>query len=67
MFLRIVSHFHRTTWRYIPEDRTLLNDSRSSGLLEKWPIVQLLKNFPAFYGTLKFVTVFIKALHWSLS
>jgi hypothetical protein len=31
-------------------------------LLEKPPIVLLLKNFPAFYGT-----VFTRALHWSLS
>jgi hypothetical protein len=34
---------------------------------EKLPIVQLLKNFPAFYGTRRFITVFIRALHWSLS
>jgi hypothetical protein len=27
----------------------------------------LLKNFPAFYGTLEFITVFIRALHSSLS
>jgi hypothetical protein len=27
-------------------------------LLEKPPIVQLLKNFPAFYGTQRFITVF---------
>jgi hypothetical protein len=31
------------------------------------PIVQLLKNFPAFYGIWRFITVFTKALHWSLS
>jgi hypothetical protein len=36
-------------------------------LLEKPPIVQLLKNFPAFYGTRRFITVFTRALHWSLS
>jgi hypothetical protein len=41
--------------------------SRSWTLLEKLPIVQLLKNFPAFYGTRKFITVFTRALHWSLS
>jgi hypothetical protein len=27
--------------------------------------VQLLKNFPAFYGTRRFITVFTRALHWS--
>jgi hypothetical protein len=34
---------------------------------EKPPIVQLLKNFPAFYGTRRFITMFTRALHWSLS
>jgi hypothetical protein len=29
--------------------------------------VQLLKNFPTFYGTRKFIGVFIRALHRSLS
>jgi hypothetical protein len=36
-------------------------------LLEKPPVAQLLKNFPAFYGTRKFITVFTWALHRSLS
>jgi hypothetical protein len=36
-------------------------------LLEKRLIVQSLKNFPAFYGTRRFITVFTIALHWSLS
>jgi hypothetical protein len=25
-----------------------------------------LKNFPAFYGTRRFITVFTRALHWSI-
>jgi hypothetical protein len=29
--------------------------------------VQPLKNFPAFYGTQKFITAFTRALYWSLS
>jgi hypothetical protein len=29
--------------------------------------VQLLENFPAFYGTRRFITVFTRVLHWSLS
>jgi hypothetical protein len=29
--------------------------------------VQLLKNFPAFYGTRRFITAFTSAVHWSLS
>jgi hypothetical protein len=41
--------------------------SLSWALLEKPPIVQLLKNFQAFYGTRRFITVFTRALHWSLS
>jgi hypothetical protein len=41
--------------------------SLSWAILEKPPIVQLLKNFPAFYGTRKFISVFTRALHWSLA
>jgi hypothetical protein len=44
-----------------------LTHSWSWALLEKLPIVQLLKNFPAFYGTRRFVSVLTRALHWSLS
>jgi hypothetical protein len=29
--------------------------------------VQLLKNFSAFYGTRRFITVLTRSLHWSLS
>jgi hypothetical protein len=36
-------------------------------LLEKLEIVQPLKNFPAFYGTRRYIIVFTRALHWSLS
>jgi hypothetical protein len=35
--------------------------------LEKPPIVQLLKNFPAIYGTRRFITVFKRAIRWPLS
>jgi hypothetical protein len=45
----------------------LLTYLRSWALLEKPPIVQPLKNFPAFYGTRGFITVFKRALYWSLS
>jgi hypothetical protein len=44
-----------------------LTNSQSWTLLEKPLIVQLLKNFPAFYDTWRFITVFTRALHWSLS
>jgi hypothetical protein len=36
-------------------------------LLEKLPTVKPLKKFSAFYGTRRFITVFTRALHWSLS
>jgi hypothetical protein len=44
-----------------------LTHSWSWALLEMVPIVQLLNKFPAFYGTRRFITVFTRALHWSLS
>jgi hypothetical protein len=36
-------------------------------LLDKLPVVKLFKNFPAFYGIQRFITVFVRALHCSLS
>jgi hypothetical protein len=36
-------------------------------LVRKPPVAQLLKNFPIFYGTRRFITVFKRALHCSLS
>jgi hypothetical protein len=41
--------------------------SRSWALPKKLTIVQLLNKLPAFYGTRRFITVFTRALHWSLS
>jgi hypothetical protein len=41
--------------------------SWSWAILEKSPIVQLLKNLPEFYGTRRFIIAFTRALHWSLS
>jgi hypothetical protein len=35
--------------------------------LEKLVVTQLVKKFPAFYGTRRFITVFTRARHWSLS
>jgi hypothetical protein len=31
------------------------------------PLVQLLNNFPTLYGPWRFITVFTRAIHWSLS
>jgi hypothetical protein len=36
-------------------------------ILEKLPASQPLKNFPTFYGTWRFITMFTAALYWSLS
>jgi hypothetical protein len=36
-------------------------------LLEKLVVTQPVKKFPAFYGTERFITVIIRATHWSLS
>jgi hypothetical protein len=35
--------------------------------LEKLPVAQLPKSFVTYYGTRKFITVFTRAFHWSLS
>jgi len=39
----------------------------SSVILEKLTVTQLVKTYPAFYGTLMFITGFTRARHWSLS
>jgi len=38
----------------------------SRDLLEKRVVTQLLKKFPTFYGTPRFVTMFTRACHWFL-
>jgi hypothetical protein len=35
-------------------------------LVDKLTVTQLVKKFPAFYGTRRFITVFTTARHWSL-
>jgi hypothetical protein len=47
--------------------RHLLTYLRSWARLKKLSIVQPLKNFPAFYGTRRIITVFTRALRCSLS
>jgi hypothetical protein len=46
---------------------SIITHSWSWALLGKPPIMQPLENFPAFYGTRRFITVFTRALHWFLS
>jgi hypothetical protein len=38
-----------------------------STVLEKLTVPQLVKKFPAFYGTQRFITVFTTTCHWSLT
>jgi hypothetical protein len=38
-----------------------------SRLFEKLTVAQLVKKFPTFYRTRKFITVFIAADYWTLS
>jgi hypothetical protein len=44
----------------------LLSYLRSWALLDNLQIEQQIKNFPAFYGIRKFITVLTRIFHWSL-
>jgi hypothetical protein len=50
-------HFFQVNWLSNTTER----------VLEKPSVALLLKNFPTFYGTRRFITVFTRALHWFLS
>ena len=65
-------HIACDSWICIQDDRMarklyLLTHSRSRVLLEKLTGSQLVKKFPAFYGTRKFITTFTSARRLSLS
>jgi hypothetical protein len=47
--------------------QNLVTNYTGWALLEKPPVAQLFKNLRIFYGTRRFITVFTRALHWSLS
>jgi hypothetical protein len=51
----------------ISNERGLLTHSWRWALLEKPPILPILKNFPTFYGIWRFITVFTRVLQRSLS
>jgi hypothetical protein len=53
--------------RVITYLRTYLLTPRSRVLLEKLTGLQLVKKFPAFYGTRRYITAFTSARHLSLS
>jgi hypothetical protein len=44
-----------------------LTTTKSRVFLQKPSLTKVLKNFRTFYGTWRFITVFARALHWSLS
>jgi hypothetical protein len=45
----------------------MFTDQLDRVLLKKLTVTQLVKKFPAFYGTRRFITMFTTARHWSLS
>jgi hypothetical protein len=53
--------------RKSPTQSSSLTQSWNWALLQNLPIVQLLGNFPVFYGTRRFIIAFTRALHRSLS
>jgi len=55
-------HYHNNS---LHPDCILIPCSRV--LLEKPIVTQLVKKFPALYGTWRFITMFTRAHHWSLS
>jgi hypothetical protein len=71
MLLTLLSYFLGEEWSYVNANvyRTSLPTltPRSRVLLEKLTSLQLVKEFPAFYGTRKFVTAFTTARQLSLS
>jgi hypothetical protein len=46
-------HVHLTAWSRVP--------------LEELIVAQVVKKFPALYGIRRFITVFTRSRHWSLS
>jgi hypothetical protein len=55
---------HKGTLMHEITCRGSSNNLLSWALPEKLQIVQPLKNFPAFYGTRRFIAVFTRAPHW---
>jgi hypothetical protein len=54
-------------WAVVKLGITLSHPHRELHLWPAWPVVQLLKNLPEFYGIQRFITVSTRCLHWSLS
>jgi hypothetical protein len=62
--LGIEDHWTKTDW--LIDWLTDWLTAWSEVLLEKLIVTHLVRNFPAFYGTQRFITVFTRAHHWSL-
>jgi hypothetical protein len=75
--VRLTSSTSSWKWHRMHFDRPLMVTENKGmcvthslmGLSPSWEatILQLLKNFPAFSGTRRFITVSTRAIHWSLS
>jgi hypothetical protein len=65
-----VTKFQATFILFYPSSRLFIYHIKLTPwgwvLLEKPPVAQLLENFPTFYGTRRFITVFTRTLHWDL-
>ena len=55
----------KNKWKFVKFSYLLT--PRSTVLLEKLTVPQLVNKFPAFYGTRRFITAFTSARHLSLS
>jgi len=66
----LVAETLQHTGRKLVCNEALLSPSyvlRSRVLLEKLTVTQLVRKFPAFYAVRRFITMFTRARHWSLS
>jgi hypothetical protein len=59
--------FHNEELHNLYSSPNIITMIKSRALLEKTSVVQPLKNFATFYGTRGVITVFTRALLWSLS
>jgi hypothetical protein len=62
----MITSWHSRGCRSVEGEVNVLT-SRILALLEKAPNAQLLKNFPPFYETQRFITFFTRAFNLSLS
>jgi hypothetical protein len=60
--------FKRLGWYLIVRERSfMIGSNQLAAFFPKLIVPQLVKKFPAFYGTLGFVNVFTRARHLALS